>query len=574
MALTKYLPPDGILRGADLVAESLRQEEVPFVVGITGGSTFELFDAIRQVPEIDVMVARHERCAVDIADGYGRVSGKPGVALVVQGPGGANAFAGLSNSFADSAPVVLLQGMIRQHWVDRGATQDTDMMFAYTNVVRWKSAIPTIERVSEIMRRAFSVVRATRPGPVVVGIPANISGTRVETDLEPYHKVGQPRLLFRPDAAEIDRAAQMLLSAENPLLYAGGGVLSAEASPELRELSELLGAPVMTTLIAKGAISERHPLALGLGGFPASRYTHKPASEYFPRADVVLAIGANFKQQATLYRPVVTQPKLIHIDADPTSFNKSYPADVALFGDAKSALRDLVDAVRQYVKKDRDSKDLQAEIARWRAEEDEFWADIVGSDESPVSPHRLMKELRETFDPDDTIILHDSGSSRGMVVHHWVATQPRGVLGFGGQSSMGWSTGAAIGAKLAAPNKHVIQVVGDGAFGMTGFELATAAQYGIKVITIVLNNGGLDASRGAAQSALGRAPDTDWFDLTGDYETIGRGLGCDTAKVERPQQLRPAFEKAIQADRPFLIDMRSKYMARDATFTEGNRFEL
>lgn len=567
--------PSAVIRGADAIAEALRQEGVTFVAGVTGGSTFEMFDAISRVPEIKILVTRHERNAVDIADGFARVSGRPGVAMCVQGPGGSNAFGGIANSFADSVPVLLLQGMIRQHTVDRGAAQDTDMLFAYTKVVRWAAEVTHAERVPEIMRRAFSRLTATRPGPVVVGVPANVAAATITPQQAHYSRVKQRRLAFRPAADEVERAAQLLVSARQPLIYAGAGVLWAEASEELRELAELLAAPVMTTLVGKSAISERHPLSLGLGGFPTSQYTHKAAEQIFPRADVVLAVGASFKQQATLYRAVPSQPKLIQVDADPAEFNKHYPAEIALFGDARSALRDLVAAVREHVRAPRDASAIAADIVRFRAEEAEFWRPYMTSDQSPISPHRTIAELMQVVDPDDVIILHDSGSSRGFVGHHWVATQPRGVLAFGGQSSMGWSNGAAIGAKLAAPNKTVINVIGDGAFGMTGMELSTAAHYGIKIISVVLNNSGFDATRGAATSALKHRPTSwSWFEQKGDYATVAQGLGALGLRAERPEELRPAFEQALAAEGPVLIDVKSQMMAQDATVTMGNRFEL
>ncbi|MCC7104760.1 MAG: thiamine pyrophosphate-binding protein [Chloroflexi bacterium] len=563
------------VRAADIIAEAMRQEGVTFVAGVTGGSTFEMFDAISKIPDVRILVTRHERNAVDIADGYARVSGRPGVAMCVQGPGGANAFGGIANSFADSVPVLLMQGMVRQQNVDRGASQDTDMLFAFSQVVRWRVELTTAERTPEIMRRAFSRLTATRPGPVVVGVPANVAASTVPAEQGRYTPIRQPRLHFRPATEETDRAAQLLAGATFPLLYAGAGVLWAEASAELRELAELLGAPVMTTLVGKSAIDERHPLSLGLGGFPTSQYTHKAAEQLFPKADVVLAIGASFKQQATLYRPVPSQPKLIQIDADPAEFNKHYPAEVALLGDARSALRDLIAAVRQYVPRHRDASVLQAEIQHWRAEQATFWQPYVTSDQAPVSPHRTITELMRAVNPDDAIVLHDSGSSRGFVGHHWVATQPRGVLAFGGQSSMGWSNGAAIGAKLAAPEKTVINVIGDGAFGMTGMELSTAAPYGIKIITIVLNNGGFDATRGAATSALKARPvNWDWFSQQGDYATVAKGLGAEGLRVERPEELQGAFQRALAAEGPVLIDVQSQFMAQDATVTMGNRFEL
>lgn len=559
-----------LIRGADAIINALREEGVTFIAGITGASMFEMFDALDGVPEIKTIVARHERCAVDIAGGFARVTGKPGVAMSVQGPGGANAFAGIANAFADSLPVLLLQGMVHQHNVDRGALQNTDMMFAYTNVVRWKSEITNVERVPEMMRRAFSILTATRPRPVVLGVPSNVAAATIESDKMAYEPIKQRHLYFRPAHDDVERAAQVLLSAHQPLIYAGAGVLWANASDELKELAELLGAPVMTTALGKSAISERHPLSLRVGGFPVSTYAHKAALEIFPRADVVLAIGASFKQMATRYLPVPSKPKLVQIDADPTEFNKHYPAEVALLGDARSTLKDLIAAVKEHLKRPRDWKEIATEIAELHKEEDAYWHPFLTSNKVPISPHRLIYELMQVINPNDVILLNDSGSSRGFVIHHWVATNPGGVLAFGGQSSLGWSMGACIGAKLGAPDKHVINLMGDGAFGMTGMELNTAVRHGIKTITIVINNDVFGLSMGGATRILGHQPQT-WqsFKLSGDYATIAKGMGATGLRVERPEEIRGALEKALKAEGPVLIDVKSDAFVKDVTLVGG-----
>ena len=557
-------------RGADALIAALKAEGVTFVAGVTGASMFELFDALDFVPEIKGIVVRHERCAVDIADGYARVSGKPGVAMCVQGPGSTNAFSGIVSAYADSIPVLLIQGLPHQNNIDRGAFQDTDIMPHFLPFTQWRGVIATPTRLQETMRRAFSVITATRPRPVVVGIPMNVSGAAMPEGSGDYQPVKQRVLKARPDAKFVEQAAQMLVNAKQPLLYAGAGALWSNAHEELRELAELLGAPVMTTLPGKSVFNERHPLALGVGGFPASSYASKAALEIFPKVDVVLGIGCSFKQQATQYRPVPSAPKLIHIDIDPAEFNKYYPADIALLGDCQSSLRDLIDAVRQYIPTPREWS-IAPEIAQLHAEQEEYWKPLLTSDDIPITPQRVIHDLKKVFDPDDTIIMHDSGSSRGYVIHHWIATQPRGVLGVGNQSSMGWSVGACIGAKLAAPDKHVINIIGDGAFGMTGFEMDTAVRYGINTITIILDNSTLEISRGAAERMVGHKP-ISWqsFDIKGtDYAKVAEGFGALAIRVEKPEELIPAYEKALTANKPVLISIATMQFSRDASIAGG-----
>jgi acetolactate synthase-1/2/3 large subunit len=550
--------PDTI-RGGTLIARILRDEGVPFVAGVVGGSLHEIVDGLVATPEVRSILTRHERVATDMADGYARTTGNVGVAIAVQGPGAANALAGVANSFKDSVPVLQIVGQVRQSVIGTDTAQELPLQELFAPIAKWSASVRSIERLPETFRRAFTIIRSGRPRPVVVEIPTDVSAAYIDPGKVPYQPVRR-RYRSGGDPDDIERAAALLVQASNPVLYAGAGVLFAEAWDELRELAELLSSPVMTTLNAKGVFPEDHPLGLGLGGFPLGLFASRPAVHFARTADVVLAIGNSFKPSATRGAAQPSDIKLIHVDADVTEMNKAYIPEVGIVGDAKLVLRALIDAIHgdRRVRRPGLKSEVVDMIAGLKREWLDEWAPMLTSTREPINPYRLTWDINATVDRRRTIIMHDSGSVRGYLCHHYEAIEPRGFLGFGGMSSMGWTTGAALGAKLGNPDKTVINYIGDGSFGMTGMDFQTAVRHGIPVLTIVVNNHVLNMSMETRRQNFGERYG-EWIHLgKTDYAGIGTALGGWSEKVTSPHEIVPALRRALaatQAGQPALLEV-------------------
>ena len=534
------------MRGGDAIIHALEKEGVEYITGFAGGGETPLWPALRASQSIKVFSARHERLGVEIADGYARATGKVGVALTGTGPGATNALTGIAGAFADNIPVLLLMGQHPLASMGKEIQQEVPSSI-FDSFVKWKGTFSRVEDIPAIMRRAFTTLRSGSPGPVVLEMPQDVLSMEAPDDVLNYEPVG-PGRRAAADSAEIEKAADILVNATFPILNLGGGVLSAEAWDEARELAELLSMPVATTLVGKGVFPENHPLSLGGGVYPRSKYASGQALHINRKADAVLAVGNSFRlPNGTDGRPIPSGVKLIHINADPADLNKIYQADVAILADAKLALRDLIDAVRDRLGPGRGGikeevvADIQQAKAKWLGE----WESIFTDESTPTNGYRVVHDLMQVVDLDRTIAIHDAGGSRGYLAPFWEANKPRNYIGMGGMAAMGWSMGAAVGAKLGRPDHLVIHVIGDASFGMTGMEIETAARMGLSTLTVLLNNGGT----GGGLMSMDRpnmAPPA-MAELGGNFSQLAKALGAYSERVEQPTELTGAFRRAIQA---------------------------
>ena len=526
---------------AEAMADALVAEGVRVAAGITGQSIGHLADALAERPAVKVFYVRQERVAVDICDGFARASGSPGVVFTDAGPAAANAMGGIVNSFGDSTPVLFIAGHNNRFETRRRQTKELPLAELFGPVSKWVAVIEDPSQVGDILRRAFMHLRTGRSGPVVLGLPYDVSsmpaGNLVYTPLS-----GRPVVRGGGDPAAVDTAVRMLAEARRPYCYVGAGVLWSEASDELTALAELLTLPVATTLNGKSAFPENHRLSLGIGGFARARYGTTHATALAGAADVILTVGCGFKQHATL-APAPEGARHIQVDIDPAELHKEQLADVAILGDAKLVLRQFIEAARRLLP-DARLAPVQArldEIARLRARWDEVSAPYVNSDESPINPFRVTREFAGLVDPDNTILLHDAGSVRGTTCMHYIATKPRSFLGFGVQSAMGWSLGAAIGAKTAEPGKLVATVIGEEAFAETALDLETSVRAKVPVLVIVLNNRAFQDRDGGVSVRLAKTR----FDGGVDPCALARALGAKAQRIERPDDLRDGLRRAI-----------------------------
>ena len=534
------------MTGGDAVIHALEKEGVEYISGFAGGGEVPLWPALRASETIKVFLARHERQGVEIADGYARATGKVGVALCGTGPGATNTLTGIAGAFADNIPVLLLMGQHPLGNMGKEIQQEVPSSI-FDSFVKWKGTMSKVEDIPGVMRRAFTALRSGSPGPVVLEMPLDVLSSEAADSVLNYEPVG-PGLKAAADPRDIEMAADILVNASFPILNVGGGVLAAEAWDEARELAELLSMPVASTLVGKGAFPEDHPLSLGGGVYPRSKYASGQALHINRKADAVLAVGNSFRMpNATDGRPIPDGVKLIHINADPEDLNKIYPADVPILADAKLALRSLIDAVRDRLGpgkggvKEEVVSEIQQAKAKWLGE----WQSIFTDPSVPTNGYRVVHDLMQVVDLDRTIALHDAGGSRGYLAPFWPATKPRNYIGMGGMAAMGWSMGAAVGVKLGRPDHLVFHVLGDASYGMVGMEVETAVRMGLPTLTVVLNNGGT----GGGLMAMDRpnaAPPT-FAELSGNFSLVAQGLGAYSERVVQPEDIIPAFRRAIQA---------------------------
>jgi acetolactate synthase-1/2/3 large subunit len=517
----------------DAIAEILKREGVEY---LSTYPTTPVIDAAAAAG-IRPVLCRQERVGVGIADGYSRTTNgrRLGVFAMQYGPGAENAFPGVATAYSDSVPILVLP---------LGHQRDRAQVFplfssarTYASVTKWVETLNQAEQVSEVMRRAFNLLKMGRPGPVMVEIPADIAVAEVGEGALNYKPVkatcaaGNPR--------DVEAAARVLVEARRPLLHAGQGVLYAEASSELQELAELLQAPVMTTLEGKSAFPENHPLSLGTGG---GGVMAGPVYQFLPKADVIFGIGCSFTRHGMATNLPPTNATIIHATNDERDLNKNYPADHPILGDAKLVLRQFIDAVKDLVKSRpaRDgatAKEVGAAREAWLTE----WAPKLTSDEVPITPYRIIRDFVQTIDSRRAIVTHDSGSPRNQLVPFYQANAPRGYMGWGKSHALGTGLGLIMGAKLAAPDKFCANFMGDAAFGMTGLDFETAVRCGIPITTIVMNNSAMAIERHALVVSHDRYRTRD---IGGDYAAMGQAMGGYAERVEKPGEIVPALERA------------------------------
>ena len=516
----------------DAIAEILKREGVQF---LSCYPTTPLIEACAAAG-IRPYLCRQERVGAGIADGYSRVSnGKPiGVFTKQYGPGAENAFAGVATAYSDSTPVLVLP---------LGHPRDRAQVFplfssarSYAAVTKWVETLNLAEQVSEVMRRAFNLLKNGRPGPVMVEVPADVALEEVSESALQYTAVKATCSAGNPQ--DIAAAAQVLLQARRPVIHAGQGVLYAEATQELVELAELLQIPVMTTLEGKSAFPEDHALALGSGSGVMSR----PVFHFLGQADVLFAIGTSLTRHG-MATTIPSGKVIIHATNDERDLNKNYSTPYPILGDAKQVLRQVIEAVRdlQGGKGRPGDGGVAGEIKQVRDEWLKEWMPKLTSEEVPLNPYRIMWDFMHTVDAREAIVTHDSGSPRDQLMPFYRATAPRSYLGWGKSHALGTGLGLIMGAKLAAPNKFCVNFMGDAAFGMTGLDFETAVRCGIPSTTVVLNNSSMAIERHALSISHERYRARD---IGGNYADMGRAMGGYAERIEKPDDIVPAIQRA------------------------------
>ena len=532
------------MNGAEVIAEILKREGTEFLSCYPRNQVIEPCAAI----DIRPILCRQERVGVGIADGYSRIrrGKRNGVFAAQAGPGIENAFPGIAQAYSENVPLLVITGgmpLAKQHV--RPAFRAADV---YGPVTKWSALAHNVQELPDLMRRAYQAMRSGKAAPVLIEVPDEVNEAEYKGELN-YKPVPVHRSAPDPDA--VRKAAEMLLAAKNPILWAGQGIHYAEAGAQLAALAELLPAPVVATNPGKSAIPDSHPLALG----GATRSRSKVFADFMKKADVVMAIGSSLT--VTNFGPAVPAGKtIIHATNDAGDINKEYRADLGVVGDAGLVIEALIAEIGKHKGPGGGNalNSLKEEVAVGKKAWLDEWAKFMNSDETPLNQYRVIRDMMRTLDRDNVIMTHDSGSPREQIIPFWETTASGSYMGWGKSTQLGYGLGITMGAKLAAPKKTCVNVMGDASFGMTGLDIETAARNRIAILTVVFNNGVMGAERDVLKIS-----DEKYGAMTvgGNYKKVAEGLNVAATRVEKPNDIVGAIKDAVgvtEKGKPFLLE--------------------
>ena len=537
------------MNGYDVMAKVLQAEGVEYLFAFPYQT---LIDAGAKIG-IRPIICRQERAGVNMADGLSRISNgrKLGVFTMQQGPGAENAFGGVAQAFADSVPLLHLPG--GEPLQRQGIHPTFSAVPNYQHITKWSAQIHRVDDIPALMRQAITQLRSGRLGPVLLEMPVDVMAQEVGESDVLYRPVQSRRSMASTD--DVRDLISALLKAKDPVITAGQGVLYAEATDELVEFAELTKIPVMTTLAGKSGFPENHPLALGTGGNSRTLMVRR----FLETTDFGLGIGTSFTRNI-FTTPMPDNVILAQVTNCAEDIGKDYEIIYGAVGDAKLVLRQMIEEVKRQTSESgrADLNDAVARVTAVRKEFEAEWEPHFTSNEMPVSPYRVIRELANAVDVANTIITHDSGYPRDQLVPTWKPVTPRSYMGWGKSTQLGYGLGLSIGAKLAAPEKQVINLMGDASFGMAGLDLETAVRSNIPILTVVLNNGVMTNYDSHMPTATEKFASNA---MTGNYATIGAALGTHAERVEAPAELAPAIQRALTANRegqPALLEVITK----------------
>ncbi len=530
------------MKAADAIAAILKKEGVEILIG------YPVNHVIEHAAHVDIrtVIVRQERVGLHMADAISRLTrgAKMGVFAMQHGPGAENAYGGVAQAFGESVPILVLpMGYARRLM---HVPPNFNSTFAMAQVTKSAETLMSAKDIPAVFRRAFSALRNGRGGPALVEIPMDVFQEEIDDDFA-YEPVYSAR--SGPDPETVERAADELVRADRPVIYAGQGVHYAQAYDQLKALAERLAAPVTTSLQGKSAFPEDHPLSLGSGG----RAIPKPVHHFLQASDLIFGIGCSFTETSF----GVAMPKgkrIIHATLDPAHLNKDVPSILGMVGDAALTLDAVIAAVDRRLNAPRDAGAVAAEIASIRAEWLADWAPKRDSEETPLSPYRVLRDLHDTVDRSNVIITHDAGSPRDQLSPFWQSIAPLSYLGWGKTTQLGYGLGLAMGAKLAHPEKLCINVWGDAAIGFTGMDFETAVRERIPILSILLNNFSMAIEIRIMKVSTEKYRSTD---ISGDYAAMARAFGGYGERITEPADIVPAIRRGIaatEAGQPALLE--------------------
>jgi len=528
------------LRGSDIIVETLLEQGVDTVFGYPGGAVLFIYDSLYKYSDkIRHVLTSHEQHAGHAADGYARATGKTGVVIATSGPGATNLVTALATAYMDSVPVVAITGNVNLDLIGLDSFQEVDITGITMPITKHNFLVRDVNSLADTIRRAFKIAASGRKGPVLIDVPKDVSAAFAE--YEPAKGVVSDTAAQVPDLQE---ALKLIKFAERPYIYAGGGVISSGAEKELTALAEKIDAPVSCSLMGQGAFDQYDPRYIGMLGMHGT----KSAAETFKDCDLFIALGTRFSDRVTGGKDTFTKNvKILHIDIDEAEHSKNVPAHIEVLGDIKEVLTEIINALPQkknpdWVQKARDLYGTCKAVQK-------------GTPQLPVTPMEVLEKLDELTEG-RAIITTEVGQNQMWAAMYYRTRETRTFISSGGLGTMGFGLGAAIGAKLAKPDKKVINVAGDGSFGMNLNELVTLSKYQVPVIQLVLNNSVLGMVRQWQRMFHGAHFSQTTLDRPMDYIKLAEAFGLKGYVIQKTEDIEPVLKAALKADQPVIIECR------------------
>ncbi len=528
------------LTGAQIVIECLKKEDVKVIFGIPGGAIMPLYDVLYSENSIKHILTRHEQGAAHAAGGYARATGKVGVCMATSGPGATNLVTGLANAHLDSIPLVAFTGQVPTGLIGTDAFQEVDISGITLPITKNSYIARDVKDLARIVQEAFYIARTGRPGPVLIDFPKDTQLARTEFKYPKKVYLNGYKPTFSGNVKQIKAAVQEIKNAKKPIIYAGGGVISSNAFPELKDFVLKTNIPITTTLMGLGCFPETHPLSLGMLGMHGTAYANYAVSA----ADLIIGLGVRFDDRITgKLDEFALKAKIIHIDIDPAEVGKNISVDIPIVGDIKNILKKL----NEYVHKKKETEWLKT------VEDFKKKYPLKYSNNEELKPQYIMETINK-ISKDNTIIVTSVGQHQMWAAQYYQYTEPRSFISSGGLGTMGYGFPAALGAKTGCPEKTVICISGDGSFQMNQQEIATAINNNLAITVIIMNNGYLGMVRQWQELFFDKRYAETTLNGNPDFVKLVEAYGGTGIRVNKKQELYPALEKALSLDKFVLID--------------------
>ncbi len=530
------------MTGKEMVVEALKREGVEVCFGFPGGAIIDVYDTLERDGTIKHVLVRHEQGATHAADGYARATGRVGVCIATSGPGATNTVTGIATAYADSIPMVVFTGQVPTSLIGNDAFQEVDIVGITRPCTKHNYLVKDVKDLPRILKEAFTVARSGRPGPVLIDLPKDVQNAKAEFDYPEKIKFRSYNPVLEPHSKQIERAYRMIEKSRRPIFYVGGGVVIANAHKEMKELAEMLHAPVTMTLMGLSGFPGTSELSLGMLGMHGT-YCSNMAMAH---SDLIIAVGARFDDRVTgKIDAFAPKAKIIHIDIDPTSIQKNVKVDIPIVGDCRKALKKIVKAVKKA------GRPAEA----WKEQFQEWWEQLHAWEErhpltykeepGVIKPQYVIEQLYD-LTKGKAIISTEVGQNQMWTAQFYKFDEPRSFLTSGGLGTMGYGLPAAIGAQMAFPDKLVIDVAGDGSIQMNIQELATAQQEKLNVKVVILNNQFLGMVRQWQELFYDRVYAATDFTFTPDFVKIAEAYGATGLRATKPEEVREVLEKGLE----------------------------
>ena len=538
------------MSGAQAIIASLEAEGVDTIFGYPGGQAIKIYDALYDSKKIRHVLARHEQGATHMADGYARATGKVGVVLVTSGPGATNTVTGIATAFMDSVPLVVITGQVTRGVIGTDAFQESDIVGITMPVVKHSFLLQSCDDLTRTFREAFYIASTGRPGPVLIDVPSDLSGSQMVFHYPDSISIPSYKPTYKGNAKQVRQAANLIESAKRPLIYAGGGIVSSHACAELTQLAEHMRIPVVTSLMGKGAMRCSNPLNLGPVGMHGSKYANMAVTE----CDLLIAVGARFSDRVTgKVSEFAPHAKIIHIDIDPAEIGKIIDPAVPIVGDAKVVLGAICDRLAKDGAAPID-QEWEKTVFSWRDRWPFYAADFADYPDK-IAPEIVLSKLSDKLDPEASIVTTEVGQHQMWAHQNIHRERARTFISSGGLGTMGFGFPAAIGAQIGCPEDQVVCIAGDGSFQMNSQEMATAAINRVPLKVVIIDNRALGMVHQWQSLFYDHRFSFTELDANPDFVKLADAYGWQAMRIEHPDQVDEALDTMLASDGPFLLDV-------------------